>query len=429
MEDFGSCDNCKAAFTKPNAKFCSKCGTKRLKGAPSRSRSPQPPADAPPRTHSTLPAPVSPASPTPTAPTEKVAKKEISPPIAKPTAPTPPAPPPQQHPDSAATTTSTDDEMRTLDPTDDESSYNIAMSTLGPDGITPDMLQTSNAAELMGYKKGGMLGRGTYGAVYLGLLPDGSFHAVKTVELGGKGGGITAKQLVSLSREITMMKRLRHRNLCTFKGVFYSADDSSINMFMEYIGGGSLTSIVKKFKPLPPMVIRSWTKQLLTGLLYLHTQRVIHRDIKGENILIDTNCDITKEAQVKLVDFGAAKRLTDAVAQSRTVIGTPYWMAPEVVDLTGEGNGYSYKADVWSAGCTVAEMITGRPPWPAKANIPAAILMIAQCQGCPAEMPREAEGASPGCIDFMSKCFVRDPSERPTVEDLLEHPWILGTMA
>eukprot|EP00658_Telonema_sp_P-2_P030604 TRINITY_DN23084_c0_g1_i1.p1 TRINITY_DN23084_c0_g1~~TRINITY_DN23084_c0_g1_i1.p1 ORF type:complete len:135 (+),score=51.11 TRINITY_DN23084_c0_g1_i1:90-494(+) len=90
---------------------------------------------------------------------------------------------------------------------------NIAMSTLGPDGITPDMLQTSNAAELMGYKKGGMLGRGTYGAVYLGLLPDGSFHAVKTVELGGKGGGITAKQLVSLSREITMMKRLRHRNL------------------------------------------------------------------------------------------------------------------------------------------------------------------------------------------------------------------------
>ena len=407
-ESHGSCDNCKAPFQKPNAKFCSKCGTKRVKThieAPAA------------KTASTLPVAVSSAV-TETRPSEE--KKESSSPHLAKTSPAPNV--------RLQDSVSTDDEMRTLDPTDDETSYNVAMSTLGPDGITPDMLQTSNADELKQYKKGGMLGRGTYGAVYLGLLPDGSFHAVKTVELGGKTGGITAKQLVSLSREITMMKRLRHRNLCTFKGVFYSVDDGSINMFMEYIGGGSLTSIVKKFKPLPPQVIRSWTKQLLTGLLYLHTQRVIHRDIKGENILIDTSCEISKEAQVKLVDFGAAKRLTDAVAQSRTVIGTPYWMAPEVVDLTGEGNGYSYKADVWSVGCTVAEMITGKPPWPAKANIPAAILMIAQCQGCPAEMPREAEGASLGCIDFMSKCFVRDPSERPTVEELLEHPWILGSM-
>jgi serine/threonine protein kinase len=301
-------------------------------------------------------------------------------------------------------------------------------ATLSPDGISPEMLQTANADGLRSWKRGSLLGRGTFGSVYLGLLPDGSFQAVKVVELGRKTGTFQPKELVSLSREISLMRRLSHKNLCTFRGAYYDTNDTSVCMFMEYVAGGSVSSLVKKFKPLPMEVVRNWTKQLLKGLLYLHSQRVIHRDIKGDNILIDTSCSVESEAQVKLVDFGAAKRLTDAVSHSRTVVGTPYWMAPEIVDLTGEGDGYSYKADVWSTGCTVAEFITGKPPWPSKANIPAAIMMIGQSVDGPTEVPT-AEECSPGCFDFMKQCFVRKPEDRPTVEELLQHPWILGTLA
>lgn len=313
---------------------------------------------------------------------------------------------------------------------EEEAQYS-AWATLGPEGLTPDMLQTRNSSEeLSSWRKGSLIGRGTYGSVFLGLLADGSFYAVKCVELGGKHAladlPFNIRELVSLSREISMMQRLRHRNLCSFKGVLYDADSTSICMFMQYVGGGSLSGIVKRFKPLPPGVIRRWTRQLLTGLLYLHSQHIIHRDIKGENVLIDTGAAPDSEAQVKLVDFGAARRLTDAVAQSRTVIGTPYWMAPEVVDVTGEGKGYSYKADVWSVGCTVAEMLTGRPPWPAKPNAASAIMMVASTDGMPTEVPRDE--ASEGCYQFMLRCFVRDPEQRPTVEGLLQHPWILGEM-
>ncbi|EPY23451.1 protein kinase [Strigomonas culicis] len=289
------------------------------------------------------------------------------------------------------------------------------------------MLQTVNSGDLRQWRKGSLIGRGTYGSVYLGLLGDGSFYAVKCVELGNHATDkFDVRELVSLSREINLMQRLSHRNLCSFKGVLYEPDSTSICMFMEYVGGGSLSTIVKRFKPLPNTVVRSWTKQLLSGLLYLHSQHIIHRDVKGDNVLIDTSASPGSGAQVKLVDFGAARRLTDAVGQSRTVIGTPYWMAPEVVDLSGEGRGYSYKADVWSAGCTVAEMLTGKPPWPTKANAPAAILMIANSEGMPTELPT-AE-ATPGCLDFMKKCFEREPDNRPTVEELLHHPWILGEM-
>ncbi|KAH9597292.1 Protein kinase domain [Trypanosoma melophagium] len=318
------------------------------------------------------------------------------------------------------------DDDGTLRATPEEEEKYSAWATLGADGITPEMLQTSNAAELSTWRRGLLIGRGTYGSVYLGLLNDGSFHAVKCVEIGGKTGVFSAKELVSLSREINMMQRLHHKNLCTFKGVMYDGSNNTICMFMEYIGGGSLSSLVKKFKPLPHDVVRRWTRQLLAGLLYLHSQRIIHRDIKGDNILVDTSSDPKLEAQVKLVDFGAARRLSDAVAQSRTVIGTPYWMAPEVVDVTGEGGGYSYKADVWSVGCTVAEMLTGKPPWPSKVNAPAAIMMIAQSTEGPTEIPEEE--ATAGCLDFMRKCFVRDPEQRPTVEELMQHPWILGEM-
>ncbi|CCW62584.1 unnamed protein product [Phytomonas sp. EM1] len=311
----------------------------------------------------------------------------------------------------------------------EEAQYNV-WATLSPESLTPEMLQTPNAEMLKTWRKGNLVGRGTYGSVYLGLLPSGHFYAVKIVDISQKGCldvlNFNAKMLVSLSREINIMRRLRHPNLCGFTGVYYDLDSSSICIFMEYIGGGSLSNVVRRFKPLPMSVVRSWTKQLLSGLLYLHSQNIMHRDIKADNVLVDTSVDPDSESQIKLVDFGAARRLVDALSQSHTLIGTPYWMAPEVVSLSNFETGYSYKADVWSVGCTVAEMLTGKPPWPCQSNAPATIIMIASSQGLPTELPKDE--ASPGCYDFMLQCFERDPDKRPTVEKLLHHPWIRGEM-
>lgn len=331
-----------------------------------------------------------------------------------------------------SSTVDVEEEVSVLSPISDvpnaelEKKFTI-WASLGPEGITPEMLMTENAPELATWKKGTLIGRGTYGTVYLGLLQSGNFYAVKCVELGKATTDVfNANELVSLAREIHLMQRLNHKNLCQFKGVWYDSEERHVCMFMQYIGGGSLTSFVTKFKPLPPQVVRSWTKQLLSGLLYLHSQNIIHRDVKGENVLVDISADASSGAQIKLVDFGAARRLTDAVSHSKTVIGTPYWMAPEVLDVSGEGGGYSFKADVWSVGCTVAEMLTGVPPWPVRANAPSTIMMIATSTGGPTQIPEKE--ATPGCLDFMHKCFVRDPALRPTVEELLQHPWILAKM-
>ncbi|ESS64832.1 protein kinase [Trypanosoma cruzi Dm28c] len=426
------CGHCGAPFSKVTAKFCSRCGTKKTSSAGRKKATPHviggmAPVNSGPQATATL-------RPGDTSKDRGNDGKHNSLDVDNrtdallSTAST-------QHPlvstqptlmkKEEGTHESLDDDG-TIRATPEEEEKYISWSTLGPEGITPEMLQTSDAEELGSWRRGLLIGRGTYGSVYLGLLDDGSFYAVKCVEIGGKTGVFSVNELVSLSREINMMRRLHHKNLCTFKGVFYDSPNNVVCMFMEYIGGGSLSSLVKKFKPLPHAVVRSWTRQLLSGLLYLHTQRILHRDIKGDNILVDTSSDPKKESQIKLVDFGAARRLSDAVAQSRTVIGTPYWMAPEVVDVTGSGTGYSYKADVWSVGCTVAEMLTGKPPWPVQVNAPAAIMLIAQAEGGPTEIP-EAE-ATPGCLDFMRKCFVRDPEQRPTVEELMQHPWILGEM-
>ncbi|CBH13756.1 protein kinase, putative [Trypanosoma brucei gambiense DAL972] len=417
------CDHCGAPFTKSTAKFCSKCGTKK-KGTSSLQKN--------------LTANVGQASkPSGANATQRSARASSTLKPSPNTSHNPQEPlgtsstrfPPIQSPTPLSTVKhefSTQESLDegTLRASPEEEAKYTALTTLNPEGITPEMLQTANSSELGTWRKGLLIGRGTYGSVFLGLLDSGAFYAVKCVEVGNKTGTFSVKELVSLSREINMMQRLSHKNLCTFKGVYFDPTNSAICMFMEYIGGGSLSALVKKFKPLPPNVIRRWTRQLLCGLLYLHSQRIIHRDIKGDNILVDTSCDPEREAQIKLVDFGAARRLSDAVAQSRTVIGTPYWMAPEVVDVTGEAGGYSYKADVWSVGCTVAEMHTGKPPWPSQANAAAAIMMIAQSPEGPTELP--VTEATSGCLAFMRRCLVRDPIQRPTVEELLQDPWILG---
>jgi len=148
--------------------------------------------------------------------------------------------------------------------------------------------------------------------------------------------------------------------------------------------------------------------QVLHGLLYLHEQGVIHRDIKGANILT------TKEGLVKLADFGVASRTTGL--NEASVVGTPYWMAPEVIELTGA----TTASDIWSLGCTVIELLEGKPPYHNLQPMPALFRIVND------DHPPLPQGASPAVKDFLMQCFQKDPNLRVSAKKLLRHPWIVN---
>jgi serine/threonine protein kinase len=163
------------------------------------------------------------------------------------------------------------------------------------------------------------------------------------------------KAVESLMHEIELMRELSHVNIVRYLGS--ETREETLNIFMEFVSGGSIASLLQKFQNFPEKVVCNFTRQILTGLAYLHEQKLIHRDIKGGNILLTPN------GVVKLADFGASKKLLDIrtfTDANGTMTGTPYWMAPEVI----RGNvNYGRKADCWSVGICVIEMATGRPPY------------------------------------------------------------------
>ena len=179
---------------------------------------------------------------------------------------------------------------------------------------------------------------------------------------------------------------------------------------LEYIEGGSLHNLVKKSGPLPEKIVHIYIKQVLEGLDYLHEQGIVHRDIKGGNILF------TKNAVVKLADFGFAVILTDN-EKTNSVVGTPYWMSPEVIESKGN---MSPACDIWSLGCTIIELLTGQPPYFSLELYGAMFRIVSD------EHPPLPEGISDTLYDFFKKCFVKDPEKRSTAKDLLKHPWIIS---
>ena len=189
--------------------------------------------------------------------------------------------------------------------------------------------------------------------------------------------------------------------------------DDHLNIVLEYIESGSLAAIIKRFTPFKENLVAFYVKQVLEGLCYLHSQGVVHRDIKGANLLT------TKEGVVKLADFGVAMKLTETT-KSMSIVGTPYWMAPEIVEQTGH---CTTACDIWSLSCTVIELLTGSPPYFSLETM-SALYRIVQ-DDCPPLPPN----ISSELKDFLLKCFQKEPLIRIDAPGLLKHDWILNYSA
>uniref|UniRef100_A0A8C8B7A9 Mitogen-activated protein kinase kinase kinase 19 n=1 Tax=Otus sunia TaxID=257818 RepID=A0A8C8B7A9_9STRI len=233
--------------------------------------------------------------------------------------------------------------------------------------------------------------------VYCGLTSQGQLIAVKQVVLDTSDQLTTEKEYQKFHEEVDLLKTLKHVNIVTYLGT--SLEDNILSIFMEFVPGGSISSIINRFGPLPEIVLCKYTKQILQGVAYLHDNCVVHRDIKGNNVMLMPN------GIVKLIDFGCARRLAWASLSGtqsemlKSVHGTPYWMAPEVINESG----YGRKSDIWSIGCTVFEMATGKPPLASMDRI-AAMFYIGAHRGLMPSLPDRFSGTA---VDFVHACLTR----------------------
>ncbi|NXY24661.1 M3K19 kinase, partial [Atrichornis clamosus] len=266
------------------------------------------------------------------------------------------------------------------------------------------------------WTRGEVLGKGAYGTVYCGLTSQGQLIAVKQVVLDTSDQLTTKKEYQKFHEEVDLLKTLKHVNIVTYLGT--CLEDNILSIFMEFVPGGSISSIIHRFGPLPEVVLCKYTKQILQGVAYLHDNCVVHRDIKGNNVMLMPN------GVIKLIDFGCARRLawvSLSGTQSellRSVHGTPYWMAPEVINECG----YGRKSDIWSVGCTVFEMATGKPPLASMDRI-AAMFYIGAHRGL---MPSLPQRFSSNAVEFVHACLTRDQHKRPSALQLLDHPFVKG---
>ncbi|NP_001312547.1 mitogen-activated protein kinase kinase kinase NPK1 [Nicotiana tabacum] len=263
------------------------------------------------------------------------------------------------------------------------------------------------------WRKGEMIGCGAFGRVYMGMNVDsGELLAIKEVSIAMNGASRERAQahVRELEEEVNLLKNLSHPNIVRYLGTAREA--GSLNILLEFVPGGSISSLLGKFGSFPESVIRMYTKQLLLGLEYLHKNGIMHRDIKGANILVDN------KGCIKLADFGASKKVVELATMTgaKSMKGTPYWMAPEVILQTG----HSFSADIWSVGCTIIEMATGKPPWSQQYQEVAALFHI----GTTKSHPPIPEHLSAESKDFLLKCLQKEPHLRHSASNLLQHPFV-----
>ncbi|KAJ1020124.1 hypothetical protein NDA16_004404 [Ustilago loliicola] len=263
----------------------------------------------------------------------------------------------------------------------------------------------TEAGKNITYQLGNCIGRGQFGSVYRALnLNSGQMVAVKRIKLEGR----TDDEVTELMGEVDLLKSLTHPSVVKYEGLVRGPDVVSI--ILEYVENGSLLYTLKAFGNFPEKLVASYVVKILEGLNYLHEQNVVHCDLKAANILT------TKNGNVKLSDFGVSLNLkaVKKMGNKNDAIGTPNWMAPEVIELKG----VTTAADIWSLGCTIIELLTGKPPYYDMLAMSAMFRIVED------DCPPIPEKCSDALRDLLLQCFNKDPTKRPSAETLFEHEWI-----
>nr|GAT44126.1 predicted protein [Mycena chlorophos] len=266
--------------------------------------------------------------------------------------------------------------------------------------------------------KGALIGQGSYGRVFLGMTTSGELLAVKQVETpqtpSDRASPKQREVVEALKFESKALQLLGdHPNIVQYLG--FEETSTTLNIFLEYIPGGTIGSMLQKHGRFDQNVAKHFTRQIAAGLEYLHSKNVLHRDLKGENILVETS------GVCKISDFGISRTL-EAQHQAHTELkGTVYWMAPEVVDARKQG--YGSKVDIWSLGCVLLEMWTGEHPWAGEEVIAVMLKLYKHKQPPPLPSDLRAE-LSESALDFHGECFAMDPNQRPSADMLLKHPYL-----
>lgn len=307
----------------------------------------------------------------------------------------------------------------------------VTFISLSPHGETLRLGDTlantlSAAAAVHGthfkWVRGETLGRGSLGRVFKALdQATGRVVAVKEV-LINQAVEDDLKFKRALENEISICKDLVHPRIVSYLG--HDSIDSCLYIYLEYMPGGSLAKVLADFGPLDESLICVYARELLEGLEYLHTRDppVMHRDIKGANVLVGLDC------RVKLADFGCSRRTTDD--WSLTMKGSIAWMAPEVIRQTGCG----LASDIWSFGCVVIEMTQAAPPWGHMDNPMAAMIRIAMSEETPLEaLDKDTQNSTEGslsapCRDLVRLCTQRNAESRPGAASLLRHACLGGSL-
>lgn len=253
------------------------------------------------------------------------------------------------------------------------------------------------------FEKLEVLGEGSYGIVYKVLNKQTrTIHALKVVPV--------ENDISEVEKEINILKQCESPYIVSYFGSYNKG--SELWIVLEHCGGGSVMDLLSILGPgsLNEMHIAAVCSSVLKGLVYLHAQKKIHRDIKAGNILL------TEDGSVKLTDFGVSAQLNNTISRRQTVIGTPYWMAPEVIQETA----YNGKADVWSLGITLIEIAEGKPPLHGIHPMRAIFMIPSK----PSPTLTEPSKWSDEFNDFIAQCLTKNMNDRPSSKDLLKHPFV-----